>query len=94
MEDAGMDPLEGEVENAYRLLTEESVSSGVRTETRKKLERNGDGVNQVEADFVTYRVVRTDLGKRATWSTTTRAMRSESTPSPRPSLGSEIGRRR
>ena len=61
MEDADLDPLDGEAKNTYRLLTEESVSSGVRTETRKKLERNGIDVDQLEADFVTYQAVRTYL---------------------------------
>lgn len=61
MADADLNPLEGEAENTYRLLTEASVSSGVRTETRKKLERNGIDVDQLEADFVTYQAVRTYL---------------------------------
>lgn len=61
MEEAGMDPLDGEVENAYRLLSDEDVSSGVRTETRKRLERNGVDVDGVESDFVTYQAIRTYL---------------------------------
>lgn len=61
MEDAGMSPLDGEVDNTYRLLTEQDVSSGVRTEIRKKLERNGIDVDELEADFVTYQAVRTYL---------------------------------
>jgi hypothetical protein len=31
LEDAGSRPLEGEVQNLYGLLTDEEVSSGVRT---------------------------------------------------------------
>lgn len=61
MEDAGMDPLENEVENVYRLLTDDDVSSGVRTETRKKLEGNGVEPDRVESSFVTYQAVRTYL---------------------------------
>lgn len=61
MDDAGLDPLDGEVENTYRLLTGDDVSSGVRTEARKRLERDGLDVSQVEADFVTYQAVRSYL---------------------------------
>jgi hypothetical protein len=61
MERAHMDPLDGEIENIYRLLTDDDVSSGVRTETRKKLERNGIDVDQLESSFVTYQAVRTYL---------------------------------
>ncbi|WP_458209900.1 rod-determining factor RdfA [Haladaptatus sp. NG-SE-30] len=61
MESAEMQPLEGEVENTYQLLTDEDVSSGVYTETRRKLESNGIDVDQVESDFVSYQAVRTYL---------------------------------
>lgn len=61
IEDVEMNPLEGEVENTYRLLTDDDVSRGVETETRKELERNGIDVEQLESDFVTYQAVRTYL---------------------------------
>lgn len=61
MEEAGMDPLDGEVENTYRLLTSEDVSSGVRTEARKRLERHGVDIDRIESDFVTYQAIRTYL---------------------------------
>lgn len=61
MKEAGMDPLDGEVTNTYRLLSNEDVSSGVRTETRKRLEQNGVDIAQVESDFVTYQAVRSYL---------------------------------
>ncbi|WP_458187060.1 rod-determining factor RdfA [Haladaptatus sp. NG-WS-4] len=61
MESAEMQPLEGEVQNTYQLLTDEDVSSGVYTETRRKLESNGVDVDQVESDFVSYQAVRTYL---------------------------------
>lgn len=61
MEAAHVNALEGEVENTYRLLTGKDVSSGVRTETRKQLERNGISVDELESDFVTYQAVRTYL---------------------------------
>lgn len=61
MEDAEMNTLEGEIENTYQLLTDDDVSRGVKTETRKKIERNGIDVEQLESDFVTYQAVRTYL---------------------------------
>lgn len=61
MEEAGMGPLDGEVENTYRLLSDDDVSSGVQTETRKRLERNGIDVDRVKSEFVTYQAVRTYL---------------------------------
>lgn len=61
MREAGMRPLEGEVENVYRLLTDEDVSSAERTRTRRRLEREGVDVSTMLDDFVTYQAVRTYL---------------------------------
>lgn len=61
MSDAGLDPLPGEVANAYRLLTADDVSQGVRTDTRRRLKRGGVDVDTLEQDFVTYQAVRTYL---------------------------------
>jgi len=61
MEAAGMDILDGEVENTYRLLTEDSVGSGVRTEVRRKLEARGIDIAELESDFVSYQAVRSYL---------------------------------
>lgn len=63
MEEAGMDPLEGEAENAYRLLTSDDVSVGVQTQQRNRLEREGIDVEQLESDFVTHQAVYTYLTK-------------------------------
>jgi hypothetical protein len=63
MEGAGNDPLEGEVENAYRLLTDDEVSAGVRTQQRNRLERDGVDVDELENDFVTHQAVYTYLTK-------------------------------
>ena len=63
MEEAGNDPLEGEVENAYRLLTDDDVSAGVRTQQRNRLERDGVDVDELETDFVTHQAVYTYLTK-------------------------------
>lgn len=81
VKDAGMNVLDGEVENLYRLLTAEDVSRGVQTETRKKLERNGIDVDQLKSEFVTYQAVRTYLteGREVEREQTTDAERIEAT---------------
>jgi hypothetical protein len=61
MEEAGTDPLEGEAENAYRLLTDDEVSVGVSTQQRNRLEREGVDVGALEDDFVTHQAVHTYL---------------------------------
>ena len=61
MEEAGMEPLEGEAENTYRLLTDDTVSSSVRTETEKKLEQNGRDIDHLMTSFVAYQAVRSYL---------------------------------
>lgn len=58
---AGMDPLDGEVENIYRLLTDDDVSSGTKTETETRLRQQGVDVNELRKDFVTYQAIRTYL---------------------------------
>lgn len=61
MHDAGMDPIEGEVGNVYRLLTDEDVSRGVETEIETRLDQEGIDVDALRKDFVTYQAVRTFL---------------------------------
>ena len=61
MEDAGMNPLDGEVENLYRLLSDDEVSSGMQTQAHNRLERNGVDVERLENDFVSYQSIRTYL---------------------------------
>ena len=61
IEDVGMSVVEGEVDNLYRLLTSSDVSSGNRTEARRRLEQNGIDIEQLERDFVTYQAIRSYL---------------------------------
>jgi DNA-binding transcriptional ArsR family regulator len=61
MADAGMEPLAGEVENTYKLLTADDVSEADRTRTERRLEREGVDVEQLRRDFVTYQAIRTYL---------------------------------
>jgi hypothetical protein len=62
--DAGMQPLEGEIANLYRLLTDEDVSDADRTRATRQLEREGVDVDDLTDDFVSYQAVRTYLTNR------------------------------
>jgi len=53
--------LDGEAENLYRLLTDDAVSSADRTRARRRLERIGVDVNELEEQFVSYQAIRTYL---------------------------------
>lgn len=57
MADHGMNPLDGEVENIYRLLTDEGVSSGVRTRAQKRLERQNLDVENLTGAFISHQTV-------------------------------------
>ena len=63
MEDAGMNLLDGDVENTYRLLTADDVSSGVRKEAERSLEREGIDVEELKRDFVSHQAIHTYLTK-------------------------------
>ncbi|AUG49238.1 hypothetical protein BVU17_16830 [Haloarcula taiwanensis] len=56
--DAGMDVVDGEPANFYRLLTADDVSAGKRVEARNRLERAGIDVERLEEEFVTYQAIR------------------------------------
>lgn len=61
LRDAGDTVLEGEIENMYHLLTDESVSSGVRKRAERRLKRQGIDVDTIRSDFVSYQAIRTYL---------------------------------
>lgn len=61
LEDAGLRPLDGEVENLHRLLTDDGVGAAQRTEAETKLERNGLDPDELRADFVSHQSVHTYL---------------------------------
>lgn len=61
MGDAGMQPLDGDVENVYRLLTDDAVSGADRTRTERRLDREGIDVDRLRQEFVTYQAIRTYL---------------------------------
>ncbi|WP_254822937.1 rod-determining factor RdfA [Haloglomus halophilum] len=63
LRDAGATVLDGEVENTYRLLTDDDVSTGDRTRTERQLEREDIDVDKLRSDFLSYQAIRTYLKK-------------------------------
>ena len=61
MESAGLSPLDGEVDNTYRLLTDDDVSAGMRTQARRRLEREGVDPEPLTDDFVSHQAIHTYL---------------------------------
>lgn len=61
MSEAGLTPLDGEIENTYRLLTADDISEGDRTQAERRLEREGIDVDALLDRFVSYQAVRTFL---------------------------------
>ncbi|WP_290819263.1 rod-determining factor RdfA [Halovivax sp.] len=63
LENADVDTVDGEVENTYRLLSDTDVSTGVRTEVRNRLARQGVDVDELESQFVSHQAIHTYLTK-------------------------------
>lgn len=61
MRAAGMDTLDGEAANLYRLLTDDDVGPGKRIDAKSRLQRNGLDPETLTGDFVSYQTVRTHL---------------------------------
>jgi len=61
LEETDVQYLDGEIENTYRLLTDDDVSSAESTRVRRRLERDGVNVDELEKDFVTYQAIRSYL---------------------------------
>lgn len=57
------DSLEAELDALYHGLVDEDVSSADQTRIRRRLERRGVDVDQLESDFVSYQAIRTYLTK-------------------------------
>jgi hypothetical protein len=57
VERAGRTPLDGEVENLYRVLTDDEVDAGSRTQARERLRRDGVPVGEIEDGFVSHQTV-------------------------------------
>ena len=60
---AGEDPLDGEAENLYELLTGDEVTSGTQIQAEHRLGRAGVDVDQLRDDFVSHQAVHTYLTK-------------------------------
>ena len=61
LEEMNVQYLDGEIENTYRLLTGDEVSSAESTRVKRRLERDGIDVDALETDFVTYQAIRSYL---------------------------------
>jgi len=61
LDEANVHCLEGEIENTYRLLTDDEVSSAESTRVQRRLERDGVDVDELKSDFVTYQAIRSYL---------------------------------
>jgi len=57
----GLETLDGEVENVYRLLSDNEVREADRMRTRRRLEREGLDIDELTSDFVTYQAIRSYL---------------------------------
>ena len=61
LEEADVQLLDGELENIYRLLTDDDVNSADRMRARRQLERDGIDINELKSNFVTYQAIRSYL---------------------------------
>lgn len=59
--EAGMQPISGDIDPIYEVLTSDDASSAERTRTKRRLEREGIDVEGLQQDFVTYQAVRSYL---------------------------------
>jgi hypothetical protein len=57
MEEAETNLLEGEVENMYRLLTDDETSAGARTQAETTLDRAGIDIERLQQDFVSHQAI-------------------------------------
>lgn len=61
LEQAGEQPIDGEIENHYRLLTSDDVTASERTQAETRLARHGIDVETVKRDFVSHQAIHTYL---------------------------------
>lgn len=61
LDEAGVRALDGEIENIYRLLTDDN--SADQTRIRRRFERDGVDVDALDTNFVTYQAIRTYLNE-------------------------------
>jgi hypothetical protein len=63
MASAGMETVDGEPSNLYRLLTDDDVTAGKRVDAESRLREHGVDPDAVTDDFVSYQTVRTHLNE-------------------------------
>lgn len=56
--EAGVQTVDGEVENMYRLLTDDDTAEGDRVRLERRLERDGLDTEALRGEFVSYQTVR------------------------------------
>lgn len=61
LEGANEQPIDGEIENHYRLLTSDDVSASARTQVEARLTRLGIDIESLRRDFVSHQAVHTYL---------------------------------
>lgn len=59
--ESNVQTIEGELENLYRLLTDDDVSTSARTEAQNRLVRNGIELDTLLEDFVSHQAIHTYL---------------------------------
>lgn len=62
-EAAGMQFLEGELENFYAILTDEDAGSETQVAVERRLDREGVDTEELTSDFVTHQAIHTYLTK-------------------------------
>lgn len=55
--DTGQLPIDGEISNIYRVLTEEDVDSGSRIRAREQLRQAGVAIDDVEGKFISHQTL-------------------------------------
>jgi hypothetical protein len=61
LEEQGVRPLDSEIENYCQLLTDADAQAGDREQVRRRLQRHGVDVKQLQTDFVSHQTVHTYL---------------------------------
>lgn len=57
IEISGRTPLDGEVENLYRVLTDDGVDAGSRTQARERLRQEGVPIREIEDQFLSHQTM-------------------------------------
>lgn len=61
MDEAGMNPLDGEAANVYDLLSGDEATSGAQTRAERRLDREGVDVDRLREQFVSHQAIHTYL---------------------------------